>query len=381
MKYPVLVIGQMSGTSADGVDSVLLCIDDMGNMTVEDSLHQDYLPEIKNEINALCKTGKDEIDRSGRLSARLAHIYAKAAIELRQANGNPKITVIGCHGQTVRHQPHDEYAYTLQLCQGPVIAALTGITTVSDFRQADIAAGGEGAPLTPAFHQAMFATAELTRAIINIGGLSNITILPAIPEEPVTGYDTGPGNTLLDLWYRDHHNGLYDRTGTWAASGKVDDNLLSCMMMDPYFELPPPKSTGREYFHMNWLEAVLERYPERTRLKSEDVQATLCALTAKSIQKALFSENVDEVYLCGGGCFNDHLVDMIRSGIDIPVNTTAALRIDPMHVEAAAFGWIAWRTLNRLPSSLASVTGARSDSICGVISYPSTKKGAGTTRK
>ena len=267
------------------------------------------------------------------------------------------ITAIGSHGQTVRHQPVSPHAFTLQIGDPNTIALKTNITTVADFRRRDIANGGQGAPFAPAFHDAFFRTDLEDRAIINIGGIANISILPADKNKPVVGFDTGPGNGLMDAWAQKHICTAYDNNGEWAASGVVNDALLEKLMSDPYFKLPSPKSTGKEYFNLSWLDSFLS-----DDLKPEDVQATLLELTARTISKA--TPDNKQVVLCGGGVNNSALVNALVTRHP-KLKTTEYLGIAPQWVEAAGFAWLAKQTIEKNPVNLTHITGAKQPTILG----------------
>ncbi len=365
-------IGLMSGTSADGIDAVLASIPDEGPPRIEQVVSQPFTDDVRQQIFTLSSRGKNEIERLGVLDHRLANEFAKCVISLL-ANCGLKaedIVAIGSHGQTLRHHPNGASPFSLQIGNPSLIAELTGITTVADFRGRDIAAGGQGAPLVPAFHAAVFRTNNTTRAIVNIGGIANISILPADPDRPVTGFDTGPGNTLLDSWMSKNKGSAYDENGAWSAKGSVEPELLALLLSDPYFDREPPKSTGKEYFNLKWLEkkiAEVESSPSAT-----DVQTTLVALTSTSIAETIksYKDECNEVYICGGGCHNKALMESLAKNL-APINiaTTSELGIDPDWVEALAFAWLAKQTLDGKPGNLPSVTGARHAVILGGI-YP-----------
>ncbi len=377
MSAPLLYIGLMSGTSMDGVDAVLLTMEGATPRVVGHA--SSAIPHrLRENLHALSHPGSDTIDLMGQADIAVAEVFAEAALQLLAGhNLTPAdITALGSHGQTIRHRPragHGGDHFTVQIGDPNTIAALTGITTVADFRRKDMALGGEGAPLVPAFHHQVFHHPDSNRAIVNIGGIANITWLPASGNSPVIGYDTGPGNCLMDAWHSRHRSGSFDDGGAWAASGMCSDTLLAALLAEPYLMRAPPKSTGKELFNLPWLDARLAALSEP--LPPEDVQATLCAYTAHTIARGL--EQLpggippDEVYLCGGGVFNTHLVTSLRQLLaKTPVNTSADRGIHPLHVEAAAFAWLAHRTLNRLPGNLTSVTGARRNAVLGGIYYP-----------
>lgn len=361
-------IGLMSGTSVDAVDAALVRIDADRIELV--ATHRRPLPDtVRAAVHALCTPGADELEQAGRLDIALGECLAEAVAALLEAAQIEReaVRAVGSHGQTVRHRPQGAHPFSLQIGDPAVIAERTGITTVADFRPRDLAAGGQGAPLACAFHEAAFRTEGRTRAIVNIGGIANLTRLPGAPGEPVTGFDTGPGNTLLDAWARSHLGKDFDHEGRWARTGSVSVRLLAALLADPYFDRPPPKSTGREYFNLRWLDRTLSRHGG---LAPQDVQATLCRLTAESIGRAVerHAAPIDEVYLCGGGVHNSVLVDALRAALaPRPVETTAALGVAPDWVEAAAFAWLAHCTLEGRPGNVPSVTGARRPVVLGAI--------------
>jgi anhydro-N-acetylmuramic acid kinase len=278
------------------------------------------------------------------------------------------IRAIGSHGQTLRHRPRAAHPFTLQIGNPSVIAERTGITTVADFRARDMAAGGQGAPMVPAFHHQMFHSAQRNRVIVNIGGIANVTCLPAVAAQPVSGFDTGPGNTLLDQWVHRHHAQARDDAGQWAASGRASRELLELLLSDPYFAAAPPKSTGREHFNMEWLQGHLKKLA--VPLAAADVQATLVQLTAHSIARAIRGvlPQTQEAFVCGGGSHNRELMAALAGSLSgIAVATTEALGLSPDWVEAAAFAWLAHQTLEGQPGNVPTVTGAKHAVILGGI--------------
>lgn len=367
-------IGLMSGTSCDGVDAVVA---DFKNDRVETlgHVHAPFSPSQREQLQSLMQSGGDEIERMGDASVSLARVYAEATRALlAHTKLEPKdIAALGAHGQTIRHRP--ERGFTLQINQPALIAELTGIAVVADFRSRDVAAGGQGAPLVPAFHAAVFSS-DQPRAVVNIGGIANVSLLPAwgdvIDNHPhptpplegegahvVRGFDTGPGNTLLDGWCVRQTGKAFDESGAWGASGQVNEQLLSVFFEEPYFNAPPPKSTGRELFNMAWLDAKLAAFGER--IAPQDVQATLVALTAQSIRREVQGR---EVFVCGGGVFNRELMRQIPRA-----KSTIELGIDPMQVEALAFAWLARECLAARPGNVPAVTGARGLRVLGAV-YP-----------
>jgi anhydro-N-acetylmuramic acid kinase len=354
----------------DAIDAVLIRCSESETALV-DCLEQPMQPSLRQEIHDLCHPGSDEISRLGSLDRKLGIAFAEAAQRLlAKAGVEPaRVRAIGSHGQTVRHHPPTRSdsvatAYTLQIGDPNTIAEYTGITTVADFRRRDIAAGGEGAPLVPAFHAAAFAHPTKTRAIVNIGGIANATILG---PGSVSGFDTGPGNTLLDRWILRCRGEAYDPMGSWSAEGRVNEILLDALLTHDFLELEPPKSTGKEAFNLSWLEAVLDSVGP---VDDRDVQATLAEFTAATISDALQAcgAGVDEVYVCGGGAANSDLMRRLYQRLaPRPLGTTRELGCDPAWVEAVAFAWLAWRTLEGLPGNVPVVTGAAGERILGAV--------------
>ena len=358
-------IGIMSGTSLDGVDVALATFEENACQLIATHFVP-YPADLKNQLLALHSKTDNELAIMALISNQLAVIYAQSVNELlaKQQVSPNQITAIGCHGQTIRHQP--ELGFTLQIGNAALLAELTGITVVSDFRNRDLAAGGQGAPLVPSFHLAIFGDTQKNRAIVNIGGIANITVLAKNGE--VLGFDTGPGNMLLDSWAKLRLGKDYDADGAWAATGVVLNTLLADMLAEPYFMLPPPKSTGRDLFNDHWLKQHL-LYPH---LRSQDVARTLVALTAHSIYNAIAQDcgQIDEVYLCGGGARNTLLVNSLKELlVDNKVLATDALGVGADWVEAIAFAWLAKQTLENKPSNLPAVTGAKGLRVLGAI-YP-----------
>jgi anhydro-N-acetylmuramic acid kinase len=361
---PQLFIGIMSGTSLDGVDAALVGFEN-GTCQLKETHFLPYPTEVKSQLLALHKPQNNELEAACILGCRLAFLYAEATKQLisKMKLTAADISAIGCHGQTIRHRP--ELGFTLQIGNNALLAELTNISVVGDFRSRDIAAGGQGAPLVPAFHQALFSSKKLNRAIVNIGGIANITYLAKNGE--VLGFDSGPGNMLIDSWTKLKTGKDYDADGAWATSGVVLDSLLANMLTEPYFASPPPKSTGRDLFNDDWLKQH-QLYPH---LRPQDVARTLTALTAQSIVDALSKcGNADEVYLCGGGARNKLLVDSLQALLGkVAVRSTNDLGIDVDWVEAVAFAWLAKQTIANKPSNLPAVTGAKGLRVLGAI-YP-----------
>jgi anhydro-N-acetylmuramic acid kinase len=363
-------IGLMSGTSVDGIDAVAIALGPENKPDQKFRLlaaHiEPFAAAVADQIRSLMKPGSDGLDAYGALDMELGALFAKTALDVAHKAGlKPKdIRAIGSHGQTVRHRPNGQRAFTLQIGNPSLIAESTGITTVADFRSRDVAAGGQGAPLVPAFHRWLFHSPTRNRAIINIGGIANITHVPT--SGPTAGFDTGPGNTLLDQWVQKHLGKHHDENGAWAAGGKVHVALLQKLNADPYFAMPHPKSTGREYFHLGWLDAALAGIGDT--IAPQDVQATLVELTASTIAKGIgrIVERTDEIYVCGGGGHNAALMRSLERHIsDVPIQTTEVLGLHPDWVEACAFAWLAHRRLEGLPGNVPNVTGARHTVVLG----------------
>lgn len=365
-------IGIMSGTSLDGVDAVLAHIVDGGRFVQLLARQSCTFPTaLRDELLVLQSATENELQRAYLAGIELSKIYARLVAALLEAEALTRadVAAIGVHGQTVRHCP--ELGFTVQLNQPALLAELTGITVVADFRSRDIAAGGQGAPLVPAFHAQVFASPDKNHVILNMGGIANITYVPrqaAVHDVTVYGFDTGPANVLMDGWMYQHQGLLFDQDGAWAAQGLVNQTLLAELLNEAYFHLPAPKSTGRDLFNMSWLAAMLQKFPE---ISAVDVQATLLELTAQSITKAILDlPHVDEVYACGGGALNRHL--MARLNVLLAprmLNTTDNLGVPVMDVEALAFAWLAARCMQSLPGNLPAVTGAAGKRILGAI-YP-----------
>jgi anhydro-N-acetylmuramic acid kinase len=365
-----LYIGLMSGTSMDGIDAVLI---EFGNRRCQlvATLSHEYPDELRTALVAATREpGQCTIDTFGHLDNWVGESFRDAALKLISESKTDveQIVAIGSHGQTLRHQPRIERPFTLQIGDPNIIAAGTGITTVADFRRRDVALGGEGAPLLPPFHHWLFSSEKINRVVLNIGGIANVTILPAGSDE-VTGFDTGPGNTLLDAWIQASKGEKFDEDGNWARSGKISSQLLALLLRDPYFAEPPPKSTGFEHFNLMWLRQALS---DTGDVDEADVQATLCALTARSIGDAIdtYAPDTTELLICGGGIDNIELIRWIASALpSVDVHSTAEFGLEPDWVEATAFAWLAKRCLDRKPGNLPDVTGADHAGILGGV-YP-----------
>lgn len=368
-----LYIGLMSGTSTDGVDGLLLDVAAPPAQAVRGFVSLPLPSQLRSELLALNRAGENELHRAALAANALVGVYAQAVADLLQQSGlaASAIAAIGAHGQTVRHQPgsFDGVGYTTQLNAPALLAERTGIAVVADFRSRDVAAGGQGAPLVPFFHRLWFgADARQDLAVLNIGGISNISLLPA--NGSVRGFDTGPGNVLMDAWVQLHTGQAYDENGAWAAAGQVDGALLAQLLAEPYFAQPAPKSTGRDLFHLPWLQAQLSKLPQQP--KAVDVQATLLELTACSIADALQQAmpQTPRLVVCGGGAYNGALMARLQALLPAAqVRTSAAYGLQPNQVEAAAFAWLAAQCVQGQSLPLPSVTGARAPRVLGAI-YP-----------
>ncbi|MEO8753292.1 MAG: anhydro-N-acetylmuramic acid kinase [Casimicrobiaceae bacterium] len=362
--------GVMSGTSLDGVDAVIadFAPEGGGVCALLAATHIAFPSALRDELLALQASGPDEIVRVARAANQLADLYGYAlrCVCMAAALEPHDVVAAGVHGQTVRHRPAE--AWTLQVNNPSRVAERAYMTVVADFRTRDIAAGGQGAPLVPAFHAAMFAATDRHRVIANIGGIANVTDLPR--AGPVRGFDTGPGNVLLDLWCARHRHAPFDVDGRWAAAGTADADLLAALLADPYFAAPPPKSTGRDLFNAAWLDRILEKTQWRGR--PEDVEATLAALTARTLADAVREHcaDPDEMLICGGGANNATLMRMLAA--ELPrarIATTDTIGVASAHVEALAFAWLAREALAGRPGNLPAVTGAAGPRVLGAI-YP-----------
>lgn len=365
---PALFLGAISGTSVDGLDLALLQAGDPPQVLAGRTFP---LPDdLRRTLLRLGQPGSDDLDTIGAADAALGRFIGTTALDfLAQCRVAPgAISAFGSHGQTVRHRPTGADRFTLQIGDPNVIAELTGITTVADFRRRDMAAGGQGAPLVPPFHRALFDSPGENRAVLNVGGIANLTLLPRDKTHPVTGFDTGPGNALMDAWIAECRGVPFDADGAWGRSGRVDQALLSRLCEDPFIVAAPPKSTGREYFNLAWL----RRHPECSAVTDPaDLQATLRAFTAESVRRALvqWDRTVQRVIVCGGGRLNRMLLTELRDRIQCPVDTSEDHHVDGDSIEAAAFAWLAARTLAGAPGNEPAVTGARAPRVLGAI-YP-----------
>jgi anhydro-N-acetylmuramic acid kinase len=366
-----MCLGAISGTSVDGLDLALVRFDE--NTRPVDFVAGGTVPlpaDLRRTLVALGQADHDDIDHLGTAHAALGRFIGEAIkVFLKDHSIDPDdVSAIGSHGQTVRHRPTPPDAFTLQIGDPSRIAEITGITTVADFRSRDVAAGGQGAPLVPPFHDIMFRAEKQAIAVVNIGGISNVTLLPPDPSQPLTGYDTGPGNALLDAWIGRHRNQAFDVDGIWAASGNVNPDLLSALLADPYLADLPPKSTGKEHYNLPWLTA---QYLPLEDLPPEDVQRTLVDFTAQSIVQAIsrWEHAPVQILVCGGGRLNPLLMQRMGDLAGVQVKPVESVDVDGDSLEAAAFAWLAARTLSGLSGNAPAVTGAQGERILGAI-YP-----------
>jgi anhydro-N-acetylmuramic acid kinase len=368
-----LYLGLISGTSADSIDAVLVSFSRGTPHLIASHAHP-WADALRERMLALAQGEATlDLDAFGRLDVEIAHGFADAALRLLEISGRPArdVRAIGSHGQTLRHRPSGEFPFTMQLGDPSVIAERCGIDVIADFRRADIAAGGQGAPLLPAVHAMLLSRPDQSRVVLNLGGIANITVLGA--DGSVLGFDTGPANGLLDTWCLRHSGEAFDRDGRFAASGNVDHDLLDAMLAEPYFALPPPKSTGREHFHLQWLLA----HERVTALSAADVQASLLELTARSVVAAIaqHAPTASDVLACGGGVHNAELMRRLSELLSPrSLSSTSRHGIDPDFLEATAFAWLARQRLLGLPGNLPAVTGARGPRVLGAVySAPETR--------
>ena len=362
-----LYIGLISGTSMDAVDAVLVELSNEQLQLI--GCHNEPVPaSIQQQIKAIYASGMTSLVDLGMLDAAIGSLFAQAAQSLLQhCQTKPEqVRAIGSHGQTIWHHPIGQQAFSMQIGDANRIAAITNIATVADFRRKDMALGGQGAPLVPAFHEWLFRSKDEDRAILNLGGIANLTCLPANKEAAISGFDTGPSNCLLDEWCSLHQHQPYDANGNWARSGTLNQTLLELCLEDPYFYIPPPKSTGREFFHQQWLASKMIKVAPA--LTPKDVQRTLIEVTSHSVAHALqrWAPTTKSLFACGGGVHNQCLMESIQAQLpNVRVDTTAALGLDVDYVEACCFAWLAKQRLEGKSVDLASVTGARRNAILG----------------
>ncbi|MDH3342842.1 MAG: anhydro-N-acetylmuramic acid kinase [Gammaproteobacteria bacterium] len=364
---PEYYVGLMSGTSMDGIDAALV---DFSNDKAPELIHQYSHPwpeDVLKELMASRELPDEHLDQLHNLDIRLGEIFADATLSLlKEAKvSTGDIIAIGNHGQTIRHRPDISQPFSLQIGDAKTLAQKTGIRVISDFRTADIEAGGQGAPLAPAFHQAIFHSNDEDRGILNIGGIANLTLLPRAQNKEVIGFDTGPGNNLMDAWIKKTYGKIYDHNGDYARTGKIVKELLSRCLGDDYFQSIPPKSTGFEQFNLDWLSTKIDA---DKKCSDADIQATLCELTALSIANDVrkYAQGIKRLLVCGGGAHNAYLMDRIQLALpECEVESTQNYGIEPGWVEAMAFAWLARQHIHNLPGNLPSVTGAREEVILG----------------
>ena len=366
-------IGLMSGTSLDGVDAVLVSFDTPGQtVQIHGHVYQPFAPALRRELMALNQTGSDELHRSSLAANNLSRAYADAVKSLLGHCGlhNDDVRALGAHGQTVRHRPgeFDGTGYTVQLLNAALLAELTGIDVTYDFRNRDVAAGGQGAPLVPAFHAAAFHQPGVDQAVLNLGGVANITLLAA--NGHVMGFDCGPGNILLDLWCERHLGTPYDENGNWARGGEINPSLLEVLLGEPFLLRHPPKSTGRDLFHSDWLDQQLSAMRHDGSAEPRDIQATLAEFTCVVAKQAIHGAlpTASRLLVCGGGAYNAHLMKRLAELLpNTKVCASSTAGLPPAQVEATAFAWLAKSCLDRLPANCPTVTGANGSRILGSL--------------
>ncbi|MCF9034651.1 anhydro-N-acetylmuramic acid kinase [Acinetobacter nectaris] len=370
-----IYIGVMTGTSMDGIDIVAASFEPL---QLHATLTIPFEQDLKDELMALTLPSDNEIDRMGKADVALAKLIGHGINELIKKNKleRKKIKAIGSHGQTIRHRPED--GFTLQIGDPNIITEITQLPVISDFRRRDMAAGGQGAPLVPAFHQALFQHEQIDRVILNLGGIANVSFLPAGKKDNISGFDTGPANVLMDAWCRRHTGHAYDENGDWAANGSPIRALLDRLYSHDFFARKPPKSTGREDFNLDWLDDQISDWRndeleyEEFEDTPENIQATLAKLTVRAIQKAIYRSGMKngEVYVCGGGAYNSHILEQLRWRLrkhSWSVQTTGVIGLSPTWVESTAFAWLAMRFDQSMNGNLSAVTGAKGDRILGAI--------------
>ncbi|MGI9221808.1 MAG: anhydro-N-acetylmuramic acid kinase [Woeseiaceae bacterium] len=363
-----LYVGLMSGTSMDGIDAALVEFEE-SSLNILHTQEFNYSSELRDQLLAAITIPLDQpIDNIPELNKATGECFRDAALQLLSEAGvsAENVTAIGSHGQTLRHQPDAATPFSLQIADAQLIADGTGVPTIADFRSADIAAGGQGAPLAPYFHEWLFRTASETRCVLNVGGVANVTVIA--DGEDTIGFDTGPGNSLMDAWIRKHRGEKYDKDGSWAATGNIDDEVLDQFLAEPYFAFAPPKSTGFEHFNLRWIEGH-----DLGATAPSDIQATLCELSAVSIADAIidYAPTTSDVLVCGGGAHNPVLMRQLADRLpNIDVISSSDAGLDPDWVEAAAFAWLAMRHLRNLPGNLPSVTGASEPVVLGRLFQP-----------
>lgn len=363
-----LYIGLMSGTSMDGIDAALVSFEENA-INLIDTISIEIPAEIKSTLTFLSNGKNIDLILLGETDVKMGHLFADAVLKLLQKTkvDAKNIMAIGSHGQTIYHHPHSAHPFTIQIGDPNVIAARTDITTIADFRRRDIALGGQGAPLVPAFHDYLFQNRIQDQFVLNIGGIANITYLPADRSKKIIGFDTGPGNTLLDLWHEKHCGSPCDLNGEWARGGKLHSDLLSLLLDDDYFRKPFPKSTGREYFNLRWLEKKLNQFEKN--ISAQDIQNTLTELTAKTIANAILAISPStHIAVCGGGAFNLFLMTRLQANLPTAeVASSEKMGVNPQWIEAMAFAWLAKQTIENKSGNAPSVTGAAKEAVLGGV--------------
>ncbi|MDH5764808.1 MAG: anhydro-N-acetylmuramic acid kinase [Gammaproteobacteria bacterium] len=364
-------VGLMSGTSMDGIDAALVDFSDNDIPRLVCSHSHEWPATIHQQLQAARNLPDDQLHTLQSLDVQLGEIFAEATQALLNKSSvtSKEIIAIGNHGQTIRHRPDAAKPFSLQIGNAKILSQKTGISVIDDFRTADIEAGGQGAPLAPAFHEMVFRNHNENIGILNIGGIANLTILPASSVQPVTGFDTGPGNTLMDAWITKTRGDYFDKDGNFARSGEINADLLNHCIRDHYFDTKPPKSTGFEYFNLDWLDRQISNSACKG-LNDADIQATLCELTARSIARAVkqYIPDFNHLLICGGGVHNSYLMERIQQSLpEYKIESTDMFGIAPDWVEAMAFAWLARQTMNQQPGNLPSVTGASKKVVLGRI--------------
>ncbi|MCY4312640.1 MAG: anhydro-N-acetylmuramic acid kinase [Gammaproteobacteria bacterium] len=370
-EMPIHAMGLMSGTSADGIDGVVLQIDNNGfSLVATETLP--YPETLRQSVRDVCSQKIHSRSEAREIEVQLTELFTAVSRKLLDKIPSASTRVIGCHGQTVHHSPDSNPSFTVQLADGKAIAKQTGIPVVTDFRSEDMRAGGQGAPLAPGFHAAAFRSSEEQRSIINIGGISNITVLPKDQNSHVTGFDIGPGNTLMDSWCRRHFSCAFDADGQIAESGSPQPELLEILLDEDYFAKPWPKSTGVELFNMGWLDKKINKWNGSAEIIPRDVLTSLSALTVHTISETVnqLEPKIDTVYICGGGALNAGLMRQLGQRCRAKVLSTQSLAVGPKWVEAAAFAWMGYQTTRGLASTMPSVTGASHPCIAGIVNNP-----------
>ncbi len=366
-KHQGYYVGTMTGTSGDGLDVSLIHIDEFAKVKFVSAESFEFREDLRKKLISLSYPRENEIELMGQCDTELGHFTGVSVVKFLENIGleNEKIIAIGSHGQTIRHRPpsaNNRFPFTIQIGNPYLITEITDIATVADFRRRDMAAGGQGAPLVPAFHQTLFEEEAPDSVIVNIGGISNITVL----GKDLLGFDTGPGNCLMDAWILENKNEFFDKDGNWASQGKINEALLNHLMDDAYFRRSPPKSTGREYFNINW---VRYKYNNLSALNKTDIQTTFCELTVITLLSAIEKLNPkrSEIIVCGGGRLNTYLLKRLKQLASCPVTTSETYSINGDYIEASAFAWFAYKNLRGVPANSPLVTGANDNRVLGTL--------------